>query len=743
MAENKPVEIVVVKNNPIDDLSTLMLNLYVSFKFSNPELFFAKLGDIMTSNSSIDISVLKAKFINLVASSAGTLHKVGNITPEELNSNIVQPRISIVDMSDIKEIADSPSNMLETNVETNVEITSAESTTAKTETNLTRARTTETIENLGSDYIPTAGQKITQKNTNVKNGTAPFQFGMDGARTFKSGDTAPVDPSEIFAISETGRKINKPILNLSSTPVPTYNKQGDDTAGIAIKNLAKDIYLQASSKGVSNRIDVFLYNVIPYLTSGFISSLSGTVKSIKATGNDFVDIYNTFGNSENTKDFKTTLSTLGGAINKLGSVLSFGQGFVGVGDVLSGVAKYFSWDELAWMLVADFYSIFYNRGIKIKDLINMSAPFSSGLSINSLTQELIVRNGKISSARGTTGVINPKDETALLPFLVDLSAELVLHGMDSSFFIKRSIGNRVNEIPGPILNDYSENIIPVEIESGTSLEDKMKSSREYNAVYDGREFDKDNVASLKGVLRDKYGTYQIGSVCIFPLNSDEPGFAFAPTRIPFEFNPLIAEGDVQARYASQQILSRIGDLFSFTGVSAQVITVTAAYQALAAAGEPDNILNMFSMDNIVAIENSYRSLVLPYFPKSTGVASEEGQQYVRPPYIKIIMGNTELVNDNDVNDDTAYSTLLRYPKSIENSVITRFKTYKTFIATSVKITRTEESPFLVENIPPYGYVLKNYMGFSVDLSLTEVSPGYAEALPTFLDYYSKGIRLGV
>ena len=65
----------------------------------------------------------------------------------------------------------------------------------------------------------------------------------------------------------------------------------------------------------------------------------------------------------------------------------------------------------------------------------------------------------------------------------------------------------------------------------------------------------------------------------------------------------------------------------------------------------------------------------------------------------------------------------------------------------MKINRNEDAPFQIDiktnNEGKGFYAIKNFMGFSVDLTLTEVSTAYAEALPTFKDYYTKGYNVNV
>jgi hypothetical protein len=81
--------------------------------------------------------------------------------------------------------------------------------------------------------------------------------------------------------------------------------------------------------------------------------------------------------------------------------------------------------------------------------------------------------------------------------------------------------------------------------------------------------------------------------------------------------------------------------------------------------------------------------------------------------------------------------LLLYPSAVigdkfKNIGENKFRKYKTFICTSVKIDKSPETyPYYIAD----GYV-KDTMGFGIDLSLIEVSPSYAQSLPSFLKTYN-------
>jgi hypothetical protein len=854
---NEPIEIVVTKTDPINDLASLMLQFYVAFKFDDPNTFFAKLGDIMTSNSTVDVGQLKANFMNLISSSTGILHNVGEITAAELNTNIIQPRISVVDLKDVqdqiytngKQIpsqsvditttptpqyevekvntfvgtgsfkrdadprtiiqADNQNNLL--NPTTVVTDTPAYNISGK-EINaiVTPVEATEEIE-VVTTVTPTPEETKKEKLTYVSadlggnvdkdpkdifavneanaiqvpvdldptKKTTPYTYSKGGAvgvvpksiidtagdgsitipspvtdpgvrASFEKGSPQSVVPQQAgdnISSSIFDKTIKTPAYHKGDTVfvatsyVTTIKSESENVAAdikTKIIALATDIYNQATRNGSALRIDAFLYSVLPYFGAGFLGGIYDTSTSTYNTAKSIPEAFKEY----KISDLVGTFSSLGSVVNKIGSLVSTGAGILSGINALSGMARYFTMDEIAWLVFADFYSILYGRrGIEIKDLANLSVPFTPSVSQATLTQTISVQNGKISAA-DKPRIDNPRDNILFLKDLVNgitngtLGNNLTTAGINT---LGLRMEERIRTIPAPRTASPSTDIT---FPTGSFLENEAATRIDYK-TYDGTNFvdlpnDKTGAMTGTKAFNYKYGSDQIGTLYIFPVNSTETDFA--PTSIPFEFNPLIVEGDVAARYASQQILSRIGDLFSFTGTSSMVVTLSAAYQALTRSKGDPYPLSKFSMDDIVAIENSYRSLVFPYFPNVTNQEADKGYKYVRPPYVKIIMGNSNTIDENYPTENKAYSNILRYPISIENSPIKKFRTYRTFVVTSVKITRNEEAPFLVEFVSNYGYVMKNFMGFTVDLSMTEVSPSYAEALPMFSDYYNKGYK---
>ena len=130
-----------------------------------------------------------------------------------------------------------------------------------------------------------------------------------------------------------------------------------------------------------------------------------------------------------------------------------------------------------------------------------------------------------------------------------------------------------------------------------------------------------------------------------------------------------AEGDVAARYQSQAILSRIGELQSYTGTSSLTVTLSTTYYALGemnnepnpdSYGNPPQLdhLDYFNLENLQKIELAYRSLTLPFFYQDSSIDS--GYKYIRPPLVKVIMGDyLQAESENNI-----YSNLLLYPYDV-------------------------------------------------------------------------------
>jgi len=367
--------------------------------------------------------------------------------------------------------------------------------------------------------------------------------------------------------------------------------------------------------------------------------------------------------------------------------------------------KYFTPAELAYLAVASFYTLTLKRGISIKDLTTgPGIEFSPNITM-SKPENIIA--GKRSTSREYRLSYLDKDEER-----------------DSFQSTNKGIGKSTTLTPSKIDLDLSTYRTNWAFKSGDGTKDV-------------------DIISLEEEERKARGIWSIGCIYVWPIDREIGKNTISPSVIPFEFNPAIGEGDVSARYQSMAILSRIGDLQSYTGTNSLSVSVSTSYYAL---GEKEadipnpstpaqlSHLSYYSLERLQKIEQGYRSLVLPYHGEDSQVDKDTGYRYVRPPLVKIIMGDYREAESETSNP---YSNLLLYPSAVigdkfKNIGDNKFRKYKTFICTSVKIDKSPETyPYYIKD----NYV-KDTMGFGIDLSLIEVSPSYAQSLPSFLKTYN-------
>ena len=238
----------------------------------------------------------------------------------------------------------------------------------------------------------------------------------------------------------------------------------------------------------------------------------------------------------------------------------------------------------------------------------------------------------------------------------------------------------------------------------------------------------------KGFLQ-KDNKWQLGAIYVFPVSSDKT--KLKSFQIPFEFNPDIQEGGIEAKYQATEIMSRIGALQSYINTGSITVTINANYFAVSHDATISDQggqawMSEFTLSRIQAIEMGLRSLVYPSFPDSQSVDS--GYKYTRPPLIKIAMGDY-------TNETAPYGNLLSYQTSamigdarLKSSQKFGSKLLRTFIATSVTITKKlNETPvYLDDNLR-----IRDTFGFDVALNMVEVTPSYTDIPPDYLNYFSQ------
>lgn len=239
----------------------------------------------------------------------------------------------------------------------------------------------------------------------------------------------------------------------------------------------------------------------------------------------------------------------------------------------------------------------------------------------------------------------------------------------------------------------------------------------------------------KGFIR-KGGKWQVGAIYVIPVVADQFQNSLPSFYIPFEFNPNIEEGGIEAKYQATEIMSRIGALQSYINTGSINVTVSTTYHA---TSHDENIIDtngqgwmsQFTLPKIQAIEMAYRSIAYPHFPDSESI--DQGYKYVRPPLVKVVIGN--------VSDKAPYANLLTYQTNamvgdnrLKSAEKYGGKVLRTFIASSVNITKNlEESPLYLDE----DRSIRDTFGFNVSLSLVEVTPSYTDIPPDYANYFNQ------
>jgi len=266
---------------------------------------------------------------------------------------------------------------------------------------------------------------------------------------------------------------------------------------------------------------------------------------------------------------------------------------------------------------------------------------------------------------------------------------------------------------------------------------------EYNVVGYDRNITKDSYDNMIRRLSEKSEYQKVGAIYVWPIVGNNS--SIEPKWIPFQFNPIISEAAVSARYQSTQVLSRIGNLQSYLGTDSLTLTMEVKYFPTSNKNtdtveyvEP-GWLSAFDMPTVQLIEMGYRALKLPIIDGTSGTA---GYKYYKPPLVKIVMGDWrkgKIAYHSEVPGDEAVSNLLSYPYTVVEDHFEGdphdpkgLRKFKTFIVTSVNVIKDfENSPYYIDKD---GNV-RDVMGYTVNLTMTEVSRSYANTVPNFKDYY--------
>ena len=244
---------------------------------------------------------------------------------------------------------------------------------------------------------------------------------------------------------------------------------------------------------------------------------------------------------------------------------------------------------------------------------------------------------------------------------------------------------------------------------------------------------------VKSAISKKNGEEDvIGQIQVIPIIGNEFSDVLERFNIPFQFNPDIQEGNIQAQYEGTQILSRIGELQSYSSTGNMSLSLSTKYLAMGLDGQetiPGFETNgigsaFFTLQKIQAIELAYRSLILPHYPDFD---EDKGYRYIKPPIIRVIIG--------DVEEAGPYANLVSYQSN--DLIGERFQAsgerfgeriYKSFVVSSVEIKKDINDPEMPLYINNNGKLTDTF-GYEVSLNLIEVAPSYMDRLPDYRNYY--------
>lgn len=320
-----------------------------------------------------------------------------------------------------------------------------------------------------------------------------------------------------------------------------------------------------------------------------------------------------------------------------------------------------------------------------------------------------------------------------------------------------------NEIIGLIKSGSDEDIISA-LESSP-----MKAGTGDDSKSVTQELYLERLSTIKGNIKAAYADLQnkwslitgfksidsIGYIMVYPTLADGgPPSAF---KIPFQFNPTISESGAGARYESQTLLHRQGNISSYVGTEGQTLSLETSYLMTTdgksaedqltqrqkaynsgddgdkkwedSEGPQDAWYSKWTPVAIQAIERALRSIVLPQIRGG----GDTDIKFHKPPMVKIVFGTgSGDVKTWEMGTTGKYQLhpMLTYP--IQANDNTKFY-HRTYLVTKVTITKdVTESPLHLDD---NGNLMDTH-GFKVQMELSEVDSNYVGIMPSFGEYYS-------
>lgn len=258
----------------------------------------------------------------------------------------------------------------------------------------------------------------------------------------------------------------------------------------------------------------------------------------------------------------------------------------------------------------------------------------------------------------------------------------------------------------------------------------------------------------------------IGFLYVRPFMNKIPVYPF---NIPFQTNPKINEDTIQANYAAEQFLNRVGDIKTFINTSAQTLSLETNYIILSDDSDTDSLSTLYKRNNttysnwmekwtpsyVQSIENAYRSLVYSTFYQNINGEAKQIDQFwgvLKPPTVRIIMSSDRTaVFSNELysypkakwiydssSDTFSYNEFTgnKYKSSLkrlkeDSTLDIGYKWHKTFVITGVQINREDDGHIHRDVNGAY-----SYNGFKVNITLAEVTENYLDCIPDFASYYN-------
>lgn len=317
-------------------------------------------------------------------------------------------------------------------------------------------------------------------------------------------------------------------------------------------------------------------------------------------------------------------------------------------------------------------------------------------------------------------------------------------------------------------------------------------SSQYYEIDDGEDFAELKSEALKNIDYDNLFTFdpserskraeiakaftrvnetfrKIGCLYVEPYYNEQGLNCFD---IPFEFNPEISEGGIQAQYETEKVMGRLLGLKSYTSTDAEQVTINTTYIATAKfnkrdendkindptyradwndGGAPDPWLQGWMMDwtteKLREIELKYRSLCYPYIMDGN---------FVRPPIVRIVMNAMKQPEEGKETPDLQYvGDLFSYPQGMGDDKldVTRILDgndgirLKRYIVTNVKIDpidnnwATSYTNFGMEEVVAGKDASQSdgsffRYGFKVSVTLSETTKNFLDIVPNYNEYYN-------